>query len=262
MKTLVKRSVVTLSVCAVLTAATEAKEPQSERTQPETKGEGSEKYSTSDSNPIIAKLHELKKQYRSEVNRSSMVTLGFEEKLARKDREIRELKAVIQSLALQLEKAETKIYQHNRSGTNGNQPQLSQSQRTVIQRVVMELDTDAENLSKTIAPIEIVEQLDPIYFSYRTAVNYPERQRILSKLISLQNQSNETKFKLVGHADDYYHAETNQDVSENRAKFLANFLQANGIDADRLIAEGRGNTQPTNDPNRPNRRVEIHVIIK
>ena len=72
-------------------------------------------------------------------------------------------------------------------------------------------------------------------------------------------------YKIIGHTDSVGKDEANQKLSEGRANEVMKDLIERGIAADRIEAEGRGETQPidTNDTEegrQNNRRVEIEIL--
>ena len=71
--------------------------------------------------------------------------------------------------------------------------------------------------------------------------------------------------RIIGHTDSVGKDEANQKLSDGRANAVMNDLIERGISADRMQAEGRGETQPidTNDTDegrQNNRRVEIEIL--
>jgi outer membrane protein OmpA-like peptidoglycan-associated protein len=69
---------------------------------------------------------------------------------------------------------------------------------------------------------------------------------------------------VVGHSDSEGGKDTNLNLSERRAKTIADFLVNIGVDRGRLTALGRGDAEPiaTNDTDAGrqwNRRVEIAI---
>lgn len=66
------------------------------------------------------------------------------------------------------------------------------------------------------------------------------------------------KIRIEGHTDSVGAAAKNQDLSERRAKAIADMLQAQGVDTTRLDVKGYGSTRPlpgTQASNGANRRV-------
>jgi outer membrane protein OmpA-like peptidoglycan-associated protein len=86
------------------------------------------------------------------------------------------------------------------------------------------------------------------------------------RLADVANALKETKSPLivVGHTDSTGSDETNQRLSEQRAKAVRQYLVSQGIEDGRIRAEGMGESQPIADNTTPegranNRRVEIIV---
>jgi len=80
---------------------------------------------------------------------------------------------------------------------------------------------------------------------------------------SLEKYAN-TDLLIVGHTDAVGTSQYNQTLSQRRATSAANYLTAQGVDAARLQAVGRGETEPlaTNDTEggrQLNRRVEVAI---
>lgn len=73
-----------------------------------------------------------------------------------------------------------------------------------------------------------------------------------------------SRIEIVGHTDDSGSAAYNQDLSERRARAVADVLQSSGVPASRVSAYGRGEDQPmasnaTPEGRAQNRRVEIII---
>src|SRR5690606_19335129 len=70
--------------------------------------------------------------------------------------------------------------------------------------------------------------------------------------------------RVIGHTDSVGSDQYNQGLSERRARSVADLLASQGVPADELTAEGRGESQPVADNETDagraqNRRVEIQV---
>jgi outer membrane protein OmpA-like peptidoglycan-associated protein len=68
-----------------------------------------------------------------------------------------------------------------------------------------------------------------------------------------------------GHTDDRGKPEHNMELSDRRARSVMTFLVEHHIDADRLVAQGFGQTRPissnkTTAGRATNRRVEFHIL--
>lgn len=71
-----------------------------------------------------------------------------------------------------------------------------------------------------------------------------ERVKAYAKFL---NENPSYKVNLVGHTDSIGSAEINQKISERRANAVRELLIADGVDASRVTAEGRGETEPIAD---------------
>lgn len=82
-------------------------------------------------------------------------------------------------------------------------------------------------------------------------------------MVALRDQP-ELRVEIAGHTDFIGKAELNQQLSEERAQRVVDYLVAHGIASERLTAVGYGSTRPIadnkNHTHRPqNRRVEVTV---
>ncbi len=88
-----------------------------------------------------------------------------------------------------------------------------------------------------------------------------EIEAIASAIRQALERDPAARFLVEGHADAVGPRGVNQDLSERRARALASALSARfGIPADRLIVEGRGETDLKIETRRPepeNRRVTV-----
>lgn len=89
-------------------------------------------------------------------------------------------------------------------------------------------------------------------------------EEALNDLYMYLARNPQVRIKIIGHTDSVGKDEANQKLSDGRANEVMRDLNERGISADRLQAEGRGETQPidTNDTEegrQNNRRVEIEI---
>lgn len=87
---------------------------------------------------------------------------------------------------------------------------------------------------------------------------------ILDKLIPVIEDVPDTKLKIIGHTDNIGGKSYNDNLSLNRAKSVASYLSAGGIDRNSIIEQGKGFSQPvadntTEQGRAKNRRVEIFI---
>ncbi len=101
-------------------------------------------------------------------------------------------------------------------------------------------------------------------FDFDKAVLKPEGKAKLDDLASKMQDIN-VEVITVGHTDSVGTDAYNQKLSIRRAESVKAYLQAKGIEANRIYTEGKGESQPV-DSNKTaagrakNRRVEIEVV--
>lgn len=72
----------------------------------------------------------------------------------------------------------------------------------------------------------------------------PESVNELERLLKLLQENPTMKIEISGHTDTRGSAEHNQELSQNRAKAVVDYLIEHGIDASRLTYAGYGETKP------------------
>lgn len=87
----------------------------------------------------------------------------------------------------------------------------------------------------------------------------------LSELSDVLKKRTQYKLEISGHTDNVGIAATNLQLSKDRANAIKNFLVKKGIPANRLVAQGFGQTKPIGDNKtdkgrQKNRRVEMKII--
>lgn len=84
----------------------------------------------------------------------------------------------------------------------------------------------------------------------------PKSRVELDKLVSFLNENSTLKIELGGHTDNVGSKKDNQILSDNRAKAVKDYLVNKGINADRLLTKGYGDTSPIADNNTEEGRAE------
>jgi outer membrane protein OmpA-like peptidoglycan-associated protein len=87
----------------------------------------------------------------------------------------------------------------------------------------------------------------------------------LDKLIQFMLENEQVRGEISGHTDNVGDAQANVELSLKRAKSVYEYLQSNGIAANRLVFKGYGQSQPAapndNEENRQrNRRIEFKIL--
>lgn len=90
----------------------------------------------------------------------------------------------------------------------------------------------------------------------------PQFFAVLDSVVLVVKEFDKTIIEVVGHTDSTGAAEYNQSLSERRASTVATYLNNRGVDQRRILAFGRGLTQPiadnaTAEGRAQNRRVEL-----
>ena len=104
-----------------------------------------------------------------------------------------------------------------------------------------------------------------LHFATNKTRILPRSESALNDLFMYLDRNPNVRIKIVGHTDNVGKDEANQKLSDGRANAVMQDLIERGIAADRIEAEGRGETQPidTNDTEegrQNNRRVEIEIL--
>jgi outer membrane protein OmpA-like peptidoglycan-associated protein len=105
-----------------------------------------------------------------------------------------------------------------------------------------------------------------IQFEFDSAIIKPMSYVIVDAVAEVMiNNPQLTLIEIQGHTDDKGPDDYNLDLSQRRAEAVRDYLIASGVDADRLIAKGYGETTPvapnvTSKGRAKNRRVEFHIL--
>ncbi len=111
-------------------------------------------------------------------------------------------------------------------------------------------------------------------FDFDKAVLRPAGKVSLDEFLGKMKDINPEVITAVGHADRFGSDSYNQSLSERRAAAVKNYFLSKGIASNRVLAEGKGETQPTTKADectgaksakviaclQPDRRVDIEVV--
>lgn len=123
-----------------------------------------------------------------------------------------------------------------------------------------------EGTSKVRVTGDRIEILERVYFETAKDVIQPKSYNVLEQVASVMASRQDIKrLRVEGHTDDRGKDDYNLDLSQRRAAAVRQFLIDKGVDADRLVARGYGESHPIGDNKTSsgrdiNRRVEFHII--
>ena len=112
---------------------------------------------------------------------------------------------------------------------------------------------------------EILLTLHGINFNSDSSNVLPDSEQILAKAITALQDSVGVSVIIEGHTDNTGTPSYNQLLSERRAKAVLDFLLTNGIEKQRLVSVGKGESSPIVSNNTKagryqNRRVELRTV--
>lgn len=90
---------------------------------------------------------------------------------------------------------------------------------------------------------------------------------VLNSVGSVLSKYYDTTLRVTGHTDNTGSDQHNQQLSERRARSVADYLATQGVKQQRMYVEGAGEAQPIADNSTPNgraqnRRVELYILPK
>lgn len=98
------------------------------------------------------------------------------------------------------------------------------------------------------------------FFAHDSAVLLPGGQNEVARVATVLRKYNQTQIEVAGHTDTTGSEQYNQQLSVRRADAVKNALIQQGINPDRIVAIGYGESQPISSDNAMNRRVEIVIV--
>lgn len=136
------------------------------------------------------------------------------------------------------------------------------------------VDTEADALrsngcpSKVVITKDHIKILDKVFFNSGRSTIQRKSNALLDNIAdTLENNATIKKVEVEGHTDNTGDPEANMVLSQERAQAVVDYLVGKGIEADRLVAKGFGQTKPrvdgeegnTDEGRAANRRVEFHI---
>lgn len=138
---------------------------------------------------------------------------------------------------------------------------LSDNYSSLPQQTTFEITEDQKETIKDVAAL--LTKSATINFIPDTAkfLDNAEADAVLSEFVDMAKTLDGTIIQIEGNINSNSNTEGGMKLSEERAKTVKNYFVANGIDANRIIVVGNGNTKMVADPNGAdaelNRRTDI-----
>lgn len=171
--------------------------------------------------------------------------------------------------------AQEPVYSLQTDSLNGNARQRleegPQYSLTIAQMGYETLEMPVNNIGDSLClalkPIKKGEKfvVKNLHFATNKTRILPSSEEALQALYMYLERNPEVRIRIIGHTDNVGKDAANMKLSDGRANAVMQDLVDRGISADRMQAEGRGETQPidTNDTEegrQNNRRVEIEIL--
>lgn len=138
---------------------------------------------------------------------------------------------------------------------------LADNYSSLPQQTTFEITEDQKETIKDVAAL--LTKSATINFIPDTAkfLDNAEADAVLSEFVDMAKTLDGTIIQIEGNINSNSNTEGGMKLSEERAKTVKNYFVANGIDANRIIVVGNGNTRMVADPNGAdaelNRRTDI-----
>jgi len=109
--------------------------------------------------------------------------------------------------------------------------------------------------------------LNNIFYDFDKSTLRNESMSELDRLSSLLKENASMRIELSSHTDSKGTDEYNVKLSQMRAQSVVDYLKSKGINADRLVAKGYGESKPvatneTDEGRQLNRRTEFSILSK
>ncbi|HMV42087.1 MAG TPA: OmpA family protein [Leptospiraceae bacterium] len=107
--------------------------------------------------------------------------------------------------------------------------------------------------------------LNNVLFDTNSSELLSESFPVLNQIVDFLKEHPDTKIKITGHTDLTGDTTLNKILSLERAESVRTYLHSKGIERKRMIADGKGSTQPLinnvePESNRVNRRTEFQIV--
>ncbi|WP_343764809.1 OmpA family protein [Gangjinia marincola] len=121
--------------------------------------------------------------------------------------------------------------------------------------------------------LETLLSLEPIYFDFdKSKVREPDATEAMNKIVAILKKYPKLEIEISSHTDSRGSKKYNEGLSERRANQTKEYLLNNGLEAERIVAKGYGETQLLNEcadgvpcskeKHQLNRRSEFTILFK
>ncbi len=111
-------------------------------------------------------------------------------------------------------------------------------------RVEPSTESEEYTLQFPLPPINIPVLIDNIFYEFDKATLTPESTEALDKLVKMMEENPNITIELAAHCDYRGNDAYNLRLSQRRAQSVVDYLQAHGVQHDRLTAVGYGESRP------------------
>ncbi|MES2838212.1 MAG: OmpA family protein [Bacteroidota bacterium] len=154
-------------------------------------------------------------------------------------------------------KSNTEVWVKVETGGNDNNDFY---ELTILEIEAMKQEVTSDDILKTLN----TEGHIALYINFETGKSdiKSESQKIIDQIVEMLESNPSLKVSIEGHTDNVGNSQSNQTLSENRAKAVMDAIILKGIDKTHLSSKGWGQSKPlvdnnTDDEKAKNRRVEI-----
>lgn len=188
-----------------------------------------------------------------EERRDAIMAQSAEQRAAESQRQAETAQLQLREMREAQRQAEVRQYQQEAQRAREENRRLEQE----LQQMSQTRTQDTER--------GIVLSIGDVLFETNQAVLKPGAALNLNKLVQVLRQHPERKILIEGHTDNTGAASYNEQLSQQRAQAVADFLRGQGIPEDRIMARGYGEAYPVasneNTAGRQqNRRVDIVLL--
>ncbi len=139
-------------------------------------------------------------------------------------------------------------------------------QKSDLDKVLKEeRESGAISVKKLDNDLLLVSMTSQTSFSSGSTEIKPGFESTMNKIANIVSQYEKTELQVIGHTDSQGSEASNQQLSEDRAQSVTNYLTSKGVISERLSWLGQGESSPIasnddDDGRSTNRRIEIIVV--